>query len=146
MDPAEIELRVLRSKGQVNRALDENVTEIAQHRQDLISLLEHLSWDRIDLLFQWSKALARDRDRVADVLEELMGLLRDLAYLKTQNNEDLLLNKDLAQSLRPLATKKSLAGLLKFMDNVQQTLHALSGNANTQLSLENMLLQYCETT
>ncbi len=145
MDAAEIELRVLRSKGQVSRALDENVAEIAQHRQDLITLLENLSWDRIDLLFQWSKTLARNKDRVTEVLEELMGLLRDLAYLKTQNDSDLLLNKDVVQLLRPLASKKSLAGLLKFMDGVQQTLHALSGNANIQLSLENMLLQYCET-
>ena len=145
MDAAEIELRVLRSKGQVNRALDEHVAEIAQYRQDLIALLEHLSWNRIDLLFQWSKKLSRDKDRVTGVLEELMGLLRDLAYLKTQNDSDLLLNKDVVQRLRPLASKKSLAGLLKSMDGVQQTLHALSGNANLQLSLENMLLQYCET-
>lgn len=146
MEPSEVELRVLRSKGQVSRALDENVAEIAQQRQELIDLLEHLSWDRIDLLFQWSKARARDKDRVTEVLEELMGLLRDIAFLKTQNNSELLLNRDVAHLLRPLAAKKSLAGLLKFMDGVQQTLHALSGNANVQLSLENMLLQYCETT
>lgn len=145
MDTAEIELRVLRSQGQVNRALDENVAAIAQQRQDLIALLEHLSWDRIDLLFQWSKALARDKDRVTGVLEELMGLLRDIAFLKTQNDSDLLSNRDVVHLLRPLVGKKSLAGLLKFMDGVQQTLHALAGNANIQLSLENMFLQYCET-
>ncbi|NIQ01983.1 MAG: DNA polymerase III subunit delta' [Nitrospinaceae bacterium] len=144
LDAGEVEIRVARSKGQVARALSDEVTQTAGYRQDLIALLDQLSWERMDLLFQWAKTLAKGSEPLAAVLEEMMGLLRDITLLKSGGAPDQLFNRDLMPALEPVARKKTLTGLLKMIDAVAQTQMALSGNANAQLALENMLMEFCE--
>ena len=74
----------------------------------------------------------------------MLGLLRDLTFIKSGGSPDHLFNRDLLTQLQPVARKKSLANLLKMSEAVNQTLYALSGNANAQLALETMLLDFCE--
>ncbi|CAI2718058.1 DNA polymerase III subunit delta' [Nitrospina watsonii] len=139
----EIELRVLRSQGQVARALAEDVAEIARYREELLALIGQLSFRRMDVLFQWSREVARGGD-TQKILEELLGLLRDLAVLQAGCGAEALNNRDLASRLAPLTQGKSRAAVLHMMDAVFRTRHILNMNANVQLSLENMLLQFCE--
>jgi hypothetical protein len=48
--------------------------------------------------------------------------------------------------LKILAQQKSISCLLVLFDAVQNTKSALKSNANAQLSLENMLISFCEAT
>ena len=59
---------------------------------------------------------------------------------------DAIFNKDLAHQLESLAQQKSLPALLAMFEAAQNTKVALKSNANAQLSLENMLLNFCEAT
>lgn len=144
MDPAEVQLRVLRSQGQVAAALDEDITLAARYRDELLGLIDRVSLDRMDLVFQWSKSVSGSADNIQAVLEEILGLLRDIAYLRSGGNRDHLLNKDMATPLLAVAHKHSLNSILGKMDAVLQTQNALRFNANTQLTLDNMLIQFCE--
>ena len=144
LDPSEVNLRVGRSKGQVSRALSDEATRTSSYRREMISLIDQVSFKRMDLLFQWSKTTAKGNEPLPQILEELMGLLRDLTYIKSGGPPDHLFNRDLLPELEPIARKKPLSLLLSMSDAVNRTQLALSGNANAQLALETMLLEFCE--
>ncbi|CCQ91848.1 putative DNA polymerase III, delta prime subunit [Nitrospina gracilis 3/211] len=142
----EIELRVLRSQGQVARALAEDVAEIARYREELLALLSQLSFRRMDLLFAWCRETGRGHDlpQIKKILEELLGLLRDVALLQAGCGTESLNNRDLAGRLGPLAQAKPRSAVLHMMESVFRTRNLLERNANVQLTLENMLMQFCE--
>lgn len=142
MDPVELDLRILHSRGQVNRALEHNTA--SQCRQDLMRLIETVSLDNVEVVFEWARVVSKQTDTLSTVLDQLMCLIRDLAYIKTRGNVNDLYNKDLAVQLKPLAAKKTLPEIVNMYDSVQQTKYSLSANANTQLSLENMFLRFCD--
>jgi DNA polymerase-3 subunit delta' len=144
LDPTEVDLRVGRSKGQVSRALSDEATQTSSYRHEMISLIDQVSFKRMDLLFQWSKAMAKGSEPLSQILEEMLGVLRDLTFIKSGGSPDHLFNRDLMAEMEPVARKKSLANLLKMTEAINQTQHALSGNANAQLALETMLLDFCE--
>jgi DNA polymerase-3 subunit delta' len=144
LDPAEVDLRVGRSKGQVARALSNEATQTSSYRMEMIDLIGQVSFKRMDLLFQWSKVMAKGGESLPKILEEMLGLLRDLTFIKSGGSPDQLFNRDLMAQMEPVARKKSLSHLLKMTEAVNQTQYALSGNANTQLALETMLLDFCE--
>ncbi len=144
LDPTEVDLRVGRSKGQVARALGDEATQTSSYRLEMIGLIEQVSFKRMDLLFQWSKAMAKGSEPLSLILEEMLGLLRDLTFIKSGGSADQLFNRDLLAELEPVAREKSLSNLLKMTEAVNQTQYALFGNANTQLALETMLLDFCE--
>lgn len=144
IDPAEVELRVSRCKGQIGRALDENLLLAGKNREDLLNLIKNVSFDRVDMVFQWSKVWAKKSDQIHGLLDELLNLLRDLALLKSHCRAEHILNKDMAALLKPLAAKTKLPTLLKMFESVLQTKYYLQSNLNTQLSLETMLLRFCD--
>ncbi len=144
MEPEELELRSAHSRGQVIRALEYDITQSNQYRQDLLKLIEAVSFDRAELVFEWTRTWSKQPDKITAVLEQLMGLLRDLAFTKAHANPSHLYNKDLDNLLKPLSAKKTLHDILNMFDSVQQAKYALLGNANTQLTLENMLLRFCD--
>jgi DNA polymerase III gamma/tau subunit len=98
----------------------------------------------MDLAFQWIRTCGRKTDHVQSVLDELLNLVHDAAVLKTNRNPRTIQNKDLTHLLEKVASQKSLAALLDMFDAVHRTKAALKYNANAQLSLENMFLNFCE--
>lgn len=144
IDPDELELRAARSRGQVSRALEDDAVEEAQHREELAQLLDNVSFDRMDLIFKWSKSCSANAGRIPMILDEMAGLLRDMAFLKSGHKPENVINHDLVRQLKPMADRKTLSSILTMHDCVHETKFALQGNANKQLSLENMLLNFCD--
>ncbi len=98
----------------------------------------------MDLAFQWIRTYGRKTDCIQSVLDELLNLVHDAAVLKTNRNPRIIQNKDLTHLLEMVANQNSLAALLDMFDAVHRTKAALKYNANAQLSLENMFLNFCE--
>ena len=142
--PEEVELRSRRSMGQVARALEEDLLEASQYRKELIGLISVVSFKRMDQVFQWTKTRARRADHIQPILDELSSILRDVALIKTGRETSALINKDLRRQLEVLALQKSIPALLAMFEAVQNTKVALKANANTQLALENMFINFCE--
>jgi len=144
IDPAELDLRAVRCRGQISRALEEDLLLAGQTRQELLDLIETVSFDRVDVVFQWARRWAKNSDRLPEQLNELMNLLRDLALLKFRCRAEHILNNDLMDRLKPLAVKTNRSSLLKMFESVLETQYGLQGNLNVQLSLETMLLKFCD--
>ncbi len=140
----ELNLRTLRSMGRISRALEEDIEATDIYREDILKLLEQASFRRMDVVFKWTRQWARRSDQIQPVLDELLNLLRDLAVIKSQGENAEILNRDILHRLHPLAEQKSARTLFAMFDSALKTKSALAANANLQLSLDHMLIQFCE--
>jgi DNA polymerase-3 subunit delta' len=140
----ELDLRTLRSMGRISRALEEDIEATDQYREGILFLLEQVSFKRMDVVFKWTKQWAKRSDKIQSVLDEMLNLLRDLAVIKCQGENPEILNRDILDRLKPLAEKKSTRTLTAMFDSALATKSALTANANLQLSLDHMLIQFCE--
>ncbi len=140
----EMDLRTLRSRGRISRALEEDIEATRHYREEILKLLEQASFKRMDLIFNWTRQWAKKSDGVQSVLDEMLHLLRDLAVIKCQGKNTEILNRDILDRLKPLAAQKSTKTLIAMFDSALKTKSALTANANLQLSLDHMLIQFCE--
>ncbi|UCD12036.1 MAG: DNA polymerase III subunit delta' [Nitrospinaceae bacterium] len=145
-DIAVLKLRAERAEGSISRALalQEERVEAGEQRENLLDLIAGVSFDRMDAVFKWSKTWARRTGTLQPLLDELLGLLRDLAVLKVRGPSHLH-NPDLLRQMRPVAQIKSLPALLDMFDAVRETKRLLAGNANAQLALETLLIKFSDT-
>ncbi|MBC8283260.1 MAG: DNA polymerase III subunit delta' [Nitrospinae bacterium] len=139
-----LDFRTLRSRGSVNKALTEDMEDIANIRKEIVDLLETISFERMDVVFSHAKSWARQTDQWETIFNELMELIRDLAFFRSGCSESDIFNRDIARILKPLASKRSLKSWLEIFNSVHTTKIALSGNANAQLFFKNMLIDFCE--
>ncbi|MBT3508165.1 MAG: DNA polymerase III subunit delta' [Nitrospina sp.] len=140
----ESEFRVNRSQGSVDRALAEDLAEMEGLREQLLEVLKNVSFDRMDIVFGFAKAWARQTEQLQIVLNELLGLIRDLALYRSGCGQSDIQNANLSATMIPVAQSHSLKTWLDRFNAVRNTQIALSGNANAQLFLENMLIEFCE--
>ena len=98
----------------------------------------------MDIVFSHAKSWAKQNDQWEMIFNELMELVRDLAFFRTGCTESQIYNRDIATRLKPLASKRSLKSWIEMFNAVHATKMALSGNANAQLFFENMLIDFCE--
>ena len=113
-------------------------------RKEIVSLLETISFDRMDVVFSHAKSWASQSDQWELILNELMELVRDLAFFQAGCTESEVYNRDIAERLKLLATRRTVNSWLKIFNAIHTTKLALSGNANAQLFFENMLIDFCE--
>ena len=136
--------RTLRSRGSVKKGLAEDIENIVNIRKEIVSLLETISFDRMDVVFSHAKSWASQSDQWELILNELMELVRDLAFFQSGCTESEVYNRDIAERLKLLATRRTVNSWLKIFSAIHTTKIALSGNANAQLFFENMLIDFCE--
>ena len=141
---SELDFHAQRSQGSVNRALVENFTEMEVLREELLEVLEKVSFDRMDIVFAFAKTWARQKEQLQPVLNELLGLIRDLALYRSGCGQSDIQNRNLSAKMILVAQTRSLKAWLDRFTAVRNTQTALSGNANAQLFLENMLIEFCE--
>ena len=139
-----LDFRTARSRGSVKKALAEDIENIANIREEMVNLLENISFDHMDIIFSHAKSWARQSDQWEIILNELMELVRDLAFFRSGCSELEVFNSDIAAKLKLLAAKKSVRSWLEIFNTVHTTKAALSGNANAQLFFENMLIDFCK--
>lgn len=143
-DEEELALRALRSMGGIKRALEEDIAATHNYREEVLNLLEKVSFGRMDVVFKWTQQWAKQPAQIQSLLDEMLNLLRDLAVIKSRGPNTGILNQDIMDRLQPLAAQKSVGTLLAMFDSALQTKSALTGNANLQLSLDHMLIEFCE--
>ena len=95
--------------------------------------------DPFTVAANWHKSL------VEPLLPWLLSWMRDLVTLSVGREVEVL-NQDLRQDLQRVANSMRLEALLKYYDQVMRTMHMLTTNANPQLLLETLLLQWAQLT
>ena len=99
---------------------------------------------RMDIVFAFAKTWAKQTEQLQSVLNELLSLIRDLALYRSGCGQSDIQNRNLSDNLIQVAQTHSLKAWLDRFTVVRNTQIALSGNANAQLFLENMLIEFCE--
>jgi DNA polymerase III subunit delta' len=141
---SELDFHTQRSQGSVSRAMSEDFEEMEGVREQLLEVLEKVSFDRMDIVFGFAKAWARQTEQLQPVLNELLALIRDLALYRSGCGQSDIQNRSLSATIVKVAETQSLKTWLDRFIVVRNTQIALSGNANAQLFLENMLIEFCE--
>ena len=141
---SELDFHAQRSQGSVDRALAENFTEMEVLREELLEVLEKVSFDRMDIVFAFAKTWARQTEQLQSMLNEFLVLIRDLALYRSGCGQSDIQNRNLSTNLMQVAQTRSIKTWLDRFTAVRNTQIALSGNANAQLFLENMLIEFCE--
>jgi DNA polymerase-3 subunit delta' len=141
---AELDFHVQRSQGSVELALAEDFEEMEVLRDQLLEVLENISFERMDIVFSFAKTWAKQTEQLQSILNELLALLRDLALYRSGCGQSDIQNRHLSARMIPIAQTHSLKSWLDRFTAVRNTQIALSGNANAQLFLENMLIEFCE--
>ena len=144
MTESELDFHAQRSQGSVDRALAENFTEMEVLREQLLEILEKVSFDRMDIVFSFAKTWARQTEQLQSMLNEFLVLIRDLALYRSGCGQSDIQNRNLSAKMILVAQTRSLKTWLDRFTAVRNTQIALSGNANAQLFLENMLIEFCE--
>ncbi|MBT5028140.1 MAG: DNA polymerase III subunit delta' [Nitrospinaceae bacterium] len=140
----ELDFHTQRAQGSVNQAMAENLAEMEALREQLLDVLENVSFNRMDIVFGFAKAWARQTNQLQSVLNEFLGLIRDLALYRSGCGQTDIQNRSLSAKMMPIAQTRSLKAWMDQFTAVRNTQIALSGNANAQLFLENMLIEFCE--
>ncbi|MGE3540013.1 MAG: DNA polymerase III subunit delta' [Candidatus Tectimicrobiota bacterium] len=121
-----------------------NQADIAQmlgNRQQVYTLLQEQTRPPTTPLFLQARPLAGTREQCDEILRWLMLFCRDLVMLKISPTLTLY-NQDLQAELLSLAQRLSTQDLLRLFTSLEQLRGYLAMNANTQLTLEQALVQF----
>jgi DNA polymerase-3 subunit delta' len=129
------------SEGSFERALGRDRELYLEHRRELLKKLTALSPGSVTAGFELAKALADDKDRLAEILEIFQAFYRDLLLYRHGAPENELVNVDLMEKIRRVAAREDIPGLLRKLDALNACRRHLLRNVNRQLALEVLLLR-----
>jgi DNA polymerase-3 subunit delta' len=132
----EILFRAPLAGGSPGRALRMDGEEMTQARGALPSALSPSLGQRLQL----AQELARQEGSGGIFLEILGGWLRDLIVYQETGDEGRLLNRDLVDEVKRVASQYKTEGLLRDFWSILQIQQGIEAHGNLRLSLESALL------
>ncbi len=143
-DPKLLRLKASKANGDIERARDNSSSDYSDFRENAIELINKISFKRMDLIFKFTREWKKRSDQIPEMLDELSYILRDLAIIKLGCSKKNIFNSDLYESLQTTAKKKQLDTLYKMFEATIKSKVDLKSNLNAQLTLESMLIKFCE--
>jgi DNA polymerase-3 subunit delta' len=138
LTPAEARLRVSVSAGSLGQALSFEGDAYGALRDELLKVMAALVRGGVVDRLELAETLA-ERDDVPFALGVLRTLLRDVAALAAGAPGESLLNADVADRLRPLASSPLGPRAAQLAEAAGETLFGLKGNASKLLSVDVLL-------
>ena len=136
LTPEEIHARAPLAGGSPGRAMRMHGEEVAQARSALPSTLSPSVGRRLQL----AQELARQEGKGSMFLELLEGWLRDLIVYRETGDAGRLLNRDLVDEVKRVASQQKTEGLLRDFWSILRIQQGIEAHGNLQLSLESALL------
>ena len=142
IDPDEAARRALYARGSVGTALAVDLESAEARRDRALKLLQSLP-DRPPTadLWQRAKELASDKEELAESLETLKVLCRDLAVVSRSGDPETFANPDLRDSLQKLAARMPSRAPLQLFREIETLREAIAGFAARQMAVEVTLLR-----
>jgi len=136
-DVAERALRAALSNGSPGAALRLDLEHYLQLRESLLALLQaavgRRDWAEV---FRQTQKLAREKEKLENLLEVLYSLLQDLLHLETRANGEPLRNADRQKQLLDLAGSLGRAGITTAASGLGSLERNLRRNVSMQIALE----------
>lgn len=143
--PAEAELAARLSQGSIGRALSINISDYKNLREAAFLTVENVFVLKSFMdITKSALSATKDRKGCEAFLDTLLLLLRDTLVFKHLKSTELLVNVDIRDGLKRLATHSTYEKLSLFADKVTTLRRALDRNVNRQLALEALLLELKE--
>lgn len=133
------------SGGRLNKALAFLAPDGLVVREQAVAVLRHVAPERT--LLSWNQLLQLDgiqAEAMAEIVKQLVLLLRDVLLLTTGCDTRLLFNPDIKQQLSELANTWTTEQTSQSLTVAMSTAAAFSGNANARLLSEALLLRLGE--
>ncbi len=129
------------SEGLPGRAIDLSLDEdFKDLRRDVIDYLDNLfSMDKQEIL-RSTDLFMDNREDIDTILNILVMLMRDVLVYSETGDEDLIINRDKMSTIVLYSNTFTVGQLRTIIENIEVAKRLLSGNANYQLTIENMLL------
>ena len=128
------------SRGRIGRALFLKDNLDLKNRERAFEIISDLSLDRLDVILKSAKSLAKEKEDMDELFEWLFLLCRDIAVLDQTADTSHVINRDRVEDLKGLAGTIPVKAVYKIYDTVKNTQLLLKRNVNTQLALENMMI------
>lgn len=114
--------------------------EFHQMRSDIFEFLEKiLDYSEIDRMAQW-ELFNQYKDRIDEILDMLAIWFRDVLAYKETGDFELVINIDRLTMLEKQASLFTSRRIRSIIECIEHTRRMLKGNANYQLTIENLLL------
>ena len=139
-----LKLKSSKANGDLARARDSTSLNLAEFRKNAIELIDKVSFNQMDLTFEFAREWKKRNAEIPEMLDELSYILRDLAIIKLGRSKKNIFNGDLFENLSLIAEKKKLRSLYQMFEATIESRVDLRRNLNVQLTLENMLIKFCE--
>ncbi len=129
------------SEGSFKKALGKDRDLYLEKRRDLLKTLTGLSAGSIIPLFKLAEELAAEKDRLQEILEIFQAFYRDLLLYRKGLQESHLINIDLMDKIRRVATQETDSTLLAKLEAITESRKQIERNVNRQLALEVLLMR-----
>ena len=139
-----LRLKASKANGSIDRAQENGSFNFAGFRENALELISEISFKRMDLIFKFAREWKKRTTEVPEMLDEMSYILRDLAIIKLGCSKENVFNSDLFENLKSITKKKRLSSLNKMFEATIESKLNLQNNLNVQLTLESMLIKFCE--
>ena len=127
--------------GSFQMALDRDPAFYLERRIEILKRVSALSPASILPLMELAKELATDKETIPETLELLQAFYRDLLLYRFNRPAESLINIDLQEKIRRVATKENTTSILNKLDAVNICQRNHERNVNPQLNMEVLLLR-----
>ena len=92
-------------------------------------------------ILDFADQLAADKTVLPDILEIFQAFYRDVLLTLHGRGDEELVNLDLAEKIRRVASRESITSILEKLEALIETRRQLDRNVNRQLAVEVLLLK-----
>ena len=143
ISPEDARLIASYSQGRLGKALEMNIKDVIKMRNEILDLMQSISFDEIDLMFKKNKTWSSDKKNMEIILAFILNIVRDMAVLKGAKNEILIANLDVKDKLISLTRVSNINQLIFLFYAVEETIRHLKRNINAQLLLDTLMIKMC---
>ena len=141
--PEDAHLMASYSQGRLGKALEMGVRDIMKMRNEILNLMQSVSFDEMDLIFKKNKAWSSDKENLEIILASILNIVRDMVVLKGTKNEKLIANLDVKDKLISLIRVSNINQLIFLFYSIEETIRHFKRNINAQLLLDTLMIKMC---
>jgi DNA polymerase-3 subunit delta' len=143
IEPARARVLAALSGGRVARAAEwARQPDALADRDNVVSLMLRAEREGLLGMLEASESLAKEKGRLADLLDIALLWYRDLIVWKEVEDETLLVNLDRKDEIADLGSRMDVAALRRRVASIEEAKAALRRNVNARLALEAMFLRF----
>ncbi len=143
-ESAELALIASLSGGNLGKAMQWMESGVLKERKEMLEKVNSLNKGCVTEIFDFAESLTEDKETILEKLDFFRLWFRDLLTFKGTDQFNYLVNGDLKNEVRSMASRLSYSNLFEKLKIVNDAQLALNSNVNPKLAMETMFLKLCQ--